>query len=148
MGSVNSYHIYSRPQAMAGLSKLTVCNALPPSRRLSHLPFFVITLPRALFFHAPFLYLSARPTDCHILPEPLCFTLPQLTCLYLSAPLTSALGSFFFSHHGRPTGMHLWARFMAGRGVQLYLAMPSGTVLWKKHFKLRLMFQTRAHILL
>lgn len=86
-------HLLQAMGYVAGLSKLTVCNALPPSCRLSHLP----TLPPPLFLpHSFSLYFFSWPTDCfsHILSAPLCFMLPQST-VYLSPTLCPSLLFFF-----------------------------------------------------
>lgn len=89
-------HLLQAMGYVAGLSKLTVCNAPLPSLPASHPPSLsVINLPPPpSSFTLPSLLLFSWPNDClgPILSDPLCFMLPQPTVyLYLSPSLCPSL---------------------------------------------------------
>lgn len=97
-------HLLQATGYVEGLSKLTVCNALPPSLPPS---LSVVTLPPSLSLPRSLSSLLSWPTDClsHILSDPLCFMLPQPAAyLYLSPSLCPSL---LFFQCGRLRGVHV-----------------------------------------
>lgn len=93
-------HLLQATGYVAALSKLTVCNTLPPSCPpfclLFQLPFLSSLCHPPLFFHASSRATFFWPSDClsYILSDQFCFILSQPTAAFIFRP-PSALGSFF-----------------------------------------------------